>query len=433
MTVIRKLHRTQRTFTKRLSQAFSVADLPAHDVACPDCGSTVALPEIANGSNANCPVCNHQLVSIPYSPYFNPIAYASASLVFMFLAFSFVFMGIRVGEASFTMTLSQAVATLLKKDYEFLANILLGTLFITPILLLLGSLYVHQALYFKKNRPFLRQAINLIIHIKPWVMIDIFVISVFVSMVKIKSLASMNFGYSFWAVILLVLCLMRTSIFVHPHWLYYQYKKLKSPHFNPLPAQNNQACRHCFFFNPKNKIHCQVCQHKLSTRKPRSLQITLALLLGAVALYVPANYYPMMITVTPLTTTAANILDGIIYMWDTDAKFIATVIFCASLVVPLVKMFAIVILLISVKFKPLASAIILTRLYRIIEFIGRWSMIDVFVVTIMVTLVQLPGAFALPGKAVLYFCLVVILSMIAVTEFDIRLIWDKIKEKEAHE
>lgn len=422
------IYKHYRSYRYRLhKKAGSQTALPAHEVGCPECGETVFLPDVRSGKNGYCPTCHYQLASVSFIPYLNPLAYATTSLIFITLTFSFVFMGIRVGDASFTMTLFQGVSTLFKEGYDFLSYIFLSTTFLTPALLILTALYVYQGLYFKKNLPFLIQAIKFILRIKPWVMIDIFVISTFISMVKIKTLANMFFGLSFWAIILLGIFILRTSTFIHPHWLFYQYKKILNPNFKPLKAQGNIACEECFFFNSPNETHCQVCCTKLHKRKPHHMQISLALLIGALAFYLPANIYPMMITVTPISTVSANILDGIIYMWDTDAKMIGTVIFCASILVPIIKMIAITVLLISARYKLLASAIILTRLYRIIEFIGRWSMVDIFVVTIMVTLVQLPGAFALPGSAVVYFCLVVILSMVSVTEFDIRSIWDKEK------
>ncbi len=399
--------------------------MPAHDIACPECGTEVHLPKIHNGRNAFCPVCHYQLASVPFNPYLSPIAFSSASLVFMFLALSFTFMGVKVGAASFNMNMPQAAVMLLREDYQFLAYVLLTTLLLTPALLLMGTLYTYYALYLKKNMPGLRQVIDLIIRIKPWVMVDIFIISVFVSMIKIKTLADMTFGFSFWAVCLLSLCIIRTSIFIHPHWLYYQLSLIKKPSFTPLPAEDHQPCHNCLFYNKKTANTCYICQRKLHRRKPHCMQISLALLIASAILYFPANTLPMMTTITPIIITAANIMEGIIYMWDHDAKFIGVVIFCASIMVPLTKMIALIVLLISARYRLLASPMILTKLYRIIEFIGRWSMIDVFVVTIMVTLVQLPGAFAVPGEAVLYFCLVVVLTMVAVTEFDIRLIWDK--------
>ncbi|WP_434777815.1 PqiA/YebS family transporter subunit [Neisseria sp. Ec49-e6-T10] len=400
---------------------------PSHDVCCPDCGHTVCLPEIRNGQNAHCPICHHQLISISYSPYLSPIAFSTAALIFMFLSFCFTFMGVQVGAASFYLSLPEAAGLLFKDEYDFLANILLIFLFAAPLMFLLSNLFVYHSLYFKHDTQYLDKFMFLVVKIKPWVMIDIFVISVFVAMVKIRSVADMHFGLSFWALICFSLCLVRSSIFVHPHWLYFQLKQLKTPDFQPHKAENHAlACKECFFFNDATQKTCTVCHHSLRKRAPKSIQITLALLISAIILYFPANLFPMMITITPFNYIATNILEGIIYMWNNDSKFIAAVIFSASLMVPLVKMVAIVILLISAKIKPLAPALVLTKLYRIIEFIGRWSMVDVFVVVLMVTLVQIPGAKVLPGEAVMYFCAVVVLSMIAVTKFDIRLVWDKI-------
>ena len=128
---------------RQMAVVYVQVPMPAHDIACPECGTEVHLPKIHNGRNAFCPVCHYQLASVPFNPYLSPIAFSSASLVFMFLALSFTFMGVKVGAASFNMNMPQAAVMLLREDYQFLAYVLLTTLLLTPALLLMGTLYTY--------------------------------------------------------------------------------------------------------------------------------------------------------------------------------------------------------------------------------------------------------------------------------------------------
>jgi paraquat-inducible protein A len=167
----------------------------------------------------------------------------------------------------------------------------------------------------------------------------------------------------------------------------------------------------------------------LHLRKTDSVQRTLALLITATILYIPANIYPIMVTEALGKSEESTILGGVVLLINLGSVPIAAVIFIASVVVPSAKFLALYYLVWSVKSGSRASGRQRTTLYQLTELIGKWSMVDVFVVAILVALVHLGGVMVIrPGIAALSFAGVVITTMIAAQSFDPRLIWDRLEE-----
>jgi len=170
---------------------------------------------------------------------------------------------------------------------------------------------------------------------------------------------------------------------------------------------------------------CRRCGAALHLRKPDSVARTWAFLIAAYILYVPANVLPMMRTGSLFGAQADTIMSGVVYLWHSGSWHIALVVFIASVVVPLAKMFSLTYLLISVQLGWTHRSLERTKLYRILEFVGPWSMLDVYVVMILVALVQLKALATIqPGLAVAAFGAVVVLTMFAAMAFDPRLLWE---------
>ncbi|MDN5942448.1 MAG: paraquat-inducible protein A [Nitrospira sp.] len=175
---------------------------------------------------------------------------------------------------------------------------------------------------------------------------------------------------------------------------------------------------------------CGRCGSALHMRKPDSIARTWAYLIAAYILYIPANVLPMMRTGSLFGAQADTIMSGVVYLWHSGSWHIALVVFIASVVVPLAKMLSLTYLLISVQLGWRQRPLERTKLYRILEFVGPWSMLDVYVVLILVALVQLKGLASIqPGLAVAAFGAVVVLTMFAAMAFDPRLLWEP---KERH-
>ncbi|HHL18473.1 MAG TPA: paraquat-inducible membrane protein A [Thiothrix sp.] len=175
----------------------------------------------------------------------------------------------------------------------------------------------------------------------------------------------------------------------------------------------------------KNVLRCPCCQAHLQSRIPNSLSKTWALLLAAAFMYIPANILPIM-NVTYLGTGQPDtIMQGIIHLIEGGMWPLALIVFVASIVIPFLKLLVMAGLLLSVHFRSHWRPIERKKLFHITEFVGRWSMVDIFVVAILVALVQFGNIASVDaGLGALSFAVVVVLTMFAAHTFDPRLIWD---------
>lgn len=172
-------------------------------------------------------------------------------------------------------------------------------------------------------------------------------------------------------------------------------------------------------------MRCRRCGALLHRRKPNSIGRTWALLLTGYLLYIPANVLPVMHTGSLFSTQSDTIMSGIVYLWTSGSWYLAAIVFIASIFVPAAKLAVLTFLVISVQRRSTWGPLDRTKMYRVVEFIGRWSMLDIFVVTILVALVRLQSLATISvGLGAVAFGAVVVLTMVAAGQFDPRLIWD---------
>ncbi len=198
-----------------------------------------------------------------------------------------------------------------------------------------------------------------------------------------------------------------------------------------------QSCHACGLLNrhvPGAAIErCRRCNAVLHSRKPDSIARTWALLIAAAIMYLPANLLPVMHTVSLFGDSDDTIMSGIVYFWTSGSWPLAIIVFVASFMVPMLKLIVLCLLTITSQRHSRWRPVQRTRLFRIVEFIGRWSMLDVFVVTLTVALVHFQSlATIYAGPGAVAFGLVVVLTMLASHQFDPRLIWDNIENSGQH-
>jgi paraquat-inducible protein A len=170
---------------------------------------------------------------------------------------------------------------------------------------------------------------------------------------------------------------------------------------------------------------CPRCAEELSFRKPGSVQRTWAFLIAAAICYVPANLLPVLTTVTAGGRESDTILEGVVLLWSPTGWPLSIIVLVASIMIPSAKIGALAFLLVTVQRGSVAGNEQRVRMYRIVQLIGRWSMVDVFVDTFTVALVQLQPLMSVePAVGLVFFAAVVVLTMLAVESFDPRLIWD---------
>jgi paraquat-inducible protein A len=192
-------------------------------------------------------------------------------------------------------------------------------------------------------------------------------------------------------------------------------------------AHGLAACHTCCKLSPASAHRCSRCGAPVHLRQTDSLHRTIALVITASILYIPANVLPIMTTDQLGQSVDSTILGGVVLLWNLGSYPVASVIFIASGVVTLGKLVALILLCWSVGRGQAAGARERAVAYRVTEFVGRWSMIDVFVVAILVSLIQLGGLLGIrPGSAALAFCGVVVVTMVAAESFDPRLMWDRL-------
>lgn len=188
------------------------------------------------------------------------------------------------------------------------------------------------------------------------------------------------------------------------------------------------GCAECGHVYPRGTPHCDLCGTPLVSRDRASLQKVWAWLLAGMVVYIPANVYPMLRTSTLGKTQESTIVGGVFDLIDHGSIGVALIVFVASVVIPVSKFIAIAYLALRVKSGKPGTSIHL-HLYELVEFIGRWSMIDVFVVAILSALVQLNFVATInPGIAAVSFALSVAFTMISANSFDPKLIWDAPRE-----
>jgi paraquat-inducible protein A len=196
-----------------------------------------------------------------------------------------------------------------------------------------------------------------------------------------------------------------------------------------------QSCEVCGLLSRpapgETEGRCPRCDEELAFRKRASFQRTWAFLIAAAVCYIPANLLPVLTTTTAAGTESDTILQGVVLLWSPTGWPLSLIVLFASIMIPSAKILALAYLLISAQRGSIENNTQRIRLYRMVEFIGRWSMVDVFVDTFTAALIQLQPLMSVEaGPGLFFFAAVVVLTMLAVESFDPRLIWDAMSSNE---
>ncbi|NOH63114.1 paraquat-inducible protein A [Vibrio sp. RE88] len=404
-------------------------------IACEECGLVSSIPHMQEGFKAKCSRCHHTLTTSIQSPRQTLAAYSVACLMMLVLSISFPFMSFSVQGVTQEISLLQTVTMLDKFKHSFLALILLFTVFVLPAIYIMSVLYLYTLK--GKGLPnelpkHIKYLGRIVFWAEPWLMADVFLIGVLVSLIKIAALADIAMGYSFWAFCGYTALVVKCISLVDRSWLWNSLSPLR--HIDNVDSgddhhsRNHSSCRVCNQVNAMTAIRCCRCNARIVHYAPAaSLQKAWALLLTSAVFYFPANLYPIMYTVSLGNESPSTIMGGIILLWQLGSYPIAAIIFIASVFIPLAKMLVLAWIFVIAKRINASSehtALKQQQLYRVTEFIGRWSMIDIFVVAILVALVQLQSLMAIyPGPASVSFAAVVIFTMLSAMAFDSRMLW----------
>lgn len=399
---------------------------------CEVCDLVNEIPPLYAGERLKCRRCSHVLVSVHPQASMRILSIGLSCLLMLCLSTLFPFLGYSSNGASYSKTLFDTVEILLQYEYLLLGSLLLLALFVFPLCYLLSVLYLAWSFVNRQRQlPFQRFVARWFVVLEPWLMVDVFLIGVLVALVKMHTLVDITFGISFWAFFAYVVLLIKTITLVDRRWFWHQVAGIAPFHKGYLKSAQEQeliGCKFCGATLKNTARHCTRCGHRIHSRSPNSIMATVALLIAASVMYIPAMFFPIMETTFLGVSTPSNIMEGVLLLWVSGSYPIAVIIFIASVVIPIAKIVALSWLCWQYYFPEKKSIYHKMMLYRLTEIVGRWSMIDIFVVAILTSLVQMGELMSiLPGSAALSFAAVILLTMWAAMMFDPRLLWDKDK------
>ena len=382
-----------------------------------------------------------------------------AALISFCIAQACPVIGLHANGMTSDATLFGAVCSLWAGNMRVVAAIVFCSSTLFPLIELLACLYLLVPLRIGKLPPLFNQVLRVVQLVRPWCMVEVFMLGVLVTIVKMVSIADVIAGPGLFALAGLTVMLAVVASFDTGR-LWAIHERLTSAHRASIrwsrvtgrrerfmrshPAREAASspavtarraglvgCHACGLVQAhaegRTSQRCSRCGHPLHQRRQDSVTRTTSLLLAAVFAYIPANLLPIMHASSLGRSEDDTILGGVAYFWTSGDWPLAVVVFVASVLVPILKLAVLTLLALSARRGSAWRPRECTALYRLVERIGRWSMLDVFVVALTVTLVHF-GSFAVitAGPAALAFAAVVILTMLASHQFDPRLIWDNV-------
>lgn len=400
-------------------------------VLCPYCDLLLELPVLADGQKCVCPRCKSTLMSRWTNPRLQPLGFAFSALIMLALANLFPFVNMKVSGLGNQISLTAIPGVMLQDHFSFLSVVFLLFVQVIPALCMVTIIL----LCFRVRLPFRMRAFlaKMLFALRSWGMAEIFLAGVLVSFVKLMAYGDIGVGLSFLPYCLFCALQQRAFQCIDRRWLWDNILPMPSPAAAGKTgvsglSQNLRACSCCTLIIAADQQDCPRCHTREHARRHHSLQWTMALLITSIMLYIPANILPMMVTEWLGSQTNSTIIAGVILLWDDGSYPVALVIFIASIMVPIMKMFALAWLCWDANGHGKIDSERTHRIYEMVEFVGRWSMIDVFVIAVLSGLVRMGQLMSIqPGIGVVLFALVVLMTMFAAQTFDPRLLWDRVE------
>lgn len=413
-------------------------------VACPDCDKLIEKQDIPESKVVHCPRCGSLLFNTIHNSLQKAIALSFAGLVIFIPAVTFSIMTFTVSGLKGSGSVVDAMLALFGGGYYFVGLMVLLVSIVFP-LFKLGLLFMSSvSIACGHVSRTIVGLFRLYGHLSEWGMVEVYMLGILVSIIKMYSMAMINYDIGFFCFIGLVILTVWSSAVVDDHlfWKLIEQKQTQQDHeeavsteFNPAAETAREAglvrCHDCGKVSineavgPDEVLRCPRCRAVLHDRKPGSLNRTWALIIASLILYLPANILPMMRVNFMGNPDESTILDGIIYFFQEGEYLIGGIILTASVLVPLFKILGIILILLSIRFHWNGWLRHKSAIFRFIEFIGRWSFLDVFVIALLAAMVRFGSLTTIEADlAAPYFTAVVVCTMFAALSFDPRIMWD---------
>ncbi|WP_137176996.1 paraquat-inducible protein A [Roseomonas sp. AR75] len=408
---------------------------PARLCECASCGRFQVMPALLPGESANCLRCGSRLRRAVVDPLGRALALNLAALSIFTLACVMSLMTVSTAGMVRNASLFTGPVNMGRDGLWELTLVVLFTTVVAPLLKLLAMVYVLTGLRLARPPRHIRRVYAFVEHIRPWSMIEVFLLGVAVAYTKLVDLVHIELGVALYALFILMLTMIAAEAVLDRQAVWEEMERRGIPNDDIdhaasvllRPEHGAVSCHTCGLVGlpHEHDAHCPRCGSHLHARKPKAVARAWALLVSAAILYIPANYFPVLAFIQLGSGEPSTILGGVVELLDSGLYPLAALVFFASVAVPLLKVLGLGTLLISTQMGARARLRDRTRLYFVVNAIGRWSMIDIFMETILVALVRFGAIVSIePGYGAIAFCSVVILTMIAAESFDPRLMWD---------
>jgi paraquat-inducible protein A len=398
-------------------------------IACHECGLIHRMRELPDGRAAKCTRCGAVLYRERRDSLERVLILTIAALILYVLAHSFPFLTFKLEGQEQVSRLLTGVVELYREGMWPLALLVFVVGSLVPLVKLLGNLYVLVPLRFGRRPPGLALVFRFIEVLHPWAMMEVYLLGILVAYVKLIDLARIELGVAVYSFAALIVTMVAAEAALDPRKVW---ATLGAQARASLPLRASGTLLGCHDCNqvvraPRHGhgLRCPRCGAPLHPRKPHSIARTWALIIAACILYIPANVLPVMSVISFGRGSPDTILSGVKVLIEHGMWPIAALVFFASITVPVLKLIALTCLLISVQRASTWRQRDRTLIYRVTEAVGRWSMVDIFVIAILVALVSLGSIATIePGPGAMCFAGVVVITMFAAMTFDPRLIWD---------
>ena len=393
---------------------------------CPGCGLLQTVPALMPGITAHCVRCPTTLRRTSSHRLDHIIALAAAAFVLLVVMCTTTLMSVERAGIKRAANLFSGPQELVRQNMAALGAVVVFVTVLAPLGRLVGTLYVLIRLHERRPPRHLRRVFALTERLRPWSMIEVFVFGVFVAYVKLGDLVTIGLMTGVYALLALtfVLVWMDSALDREALWERLDRSNLSG---GPQGLGDAVGCETCGLVSvpEPDDPRCPRCASALHERKPNSVARTWALVIAAAIFYIPANYFPVLSVVQLGAGQPSTILGGVEELVTAGQYPLALLVFFASIAVPVLKLVGLSVMLVTIQTGRAGWLRDRVRLYHIERFIGRWSMIDIFMESLLGALVAFGSVITIePGVGALAFCAVVILTMFAAETFDPRLMWD---------
>jgi paraquat-inducible protein A len=400
---------------------------------CPGCGLFHVIPPLQRGTSARCVRCPTTLQRISLHTLDHSIALTLAALVLLVIVCATTLMKVETAGIVHNAGVFSGDVELVHRDMPELAAVVVFVTVIAPLGRLIGTLYVLIRLREAKPPRHLSDVFRLVERLRPWSMVEVFVFGVVVAYVKLGDVVKIGVENGLFALLALTFIIIWADSGLDHQAVWDRLDQREVPKgdgpavSDPQPPIGAAGCEICGLVSvPRpDDPRCPCCCAALHARKPDSVSRTWALVIAAAVLYVPANYYPVLTVMQLGAGTPSTILGGVRELVESHMYPLAALVFFASIAVPLLKLVGLSIMLVATQTGRSGWLRDRTRLYYVVRWIGRWSMIDIFMEALLGALVRFGTVITIePGIGAVAFCGVVILTIFAAETFDPRLMWD---------